>query len=172
MRSPLNLLFFRPSNPLSHLFLLCWIVQSFNCLRDSTCFSSISPSLSCWWIQKYVCLYIWCLSSTKSTPFIHTGLLAFFPDFMNIGIGCSWDCRRWSLNINWLSWAPLLSRVNGLCLFHDHCHIYFIKCLFKCLFHPCLFNPSNGSYLFHKSILKNLSSKIFEFMLYCFNNSL
>lgn len=43
--------------------------------------------------------FLW-LSLDRSSSFIHTGLLAFLPDFLLFGMDCSWAWRRWSWNIN------------------------------------------------------------------------
>jgi len=77
-------------------------------------------------------------------------LLIFLPGFLLVRMDCSWAWRRWYLNINQLTWTTFLSSVNGPCLFHGHGHVYFMQCLFECLFHPCLFDPSDGPCLFHE----------------------
>lgn len=49
--------------------------------------------------------FLLCLSSPRSSFFIHTGLLGIFPGFLLIGFHGSWAWRRQSL----ISWAPLPS---------------------------------------------------------------
>lgn len=50
------------------------------------------------------------LSFAKSSLFIHTDLLTFFPDFLFTETDCSWVSRRSSLNISHFYWSPLRSR--------------------------------------------------------------
>lgn len=47
---------------------------------------------------------------TPSPLSMYAGLLPTFPDFLLIWFHCSWAWRKWSLNINQLSWIPLPCR--------------------------------------------------------------
>ena len=47
------------------------------------------------------------MSFSRSSFFIHAGLLAFLPSVPFFGMHRSWAWRRWFLNINQFSWTPL-----------------------------------------------------------------
>ena len=55
---------------------------------------------------------------SRSSLFMHAGILEFLPDFLFVGMPCSWAWRRWSLNMSHISWAPLPFRAlsNGTLL--------------------------------------------------------
>ena len=69
-----------------------------------------SPQVTCPCFHYLYPLFL-CLSLAKSSLFIHTGLLAFLPDFVAVQIEFFWAWRRCSLDINHLSWTPLPSKV-------------------------------------------------------------
>lgn len=71
---------------------------------------SLYPSqVTCFFFHPPYASFL-CLSLSRSSLFIHTGLLAFLPYFLFVEMDLSGAWRRQYLNFNQLSWAHLLSR--------------------------------------------------------------
>lgn len=81
------------------------------CLEGTYGGHLVQPSCSSRAIGCFHPLYAFFLSLSlaKSSVFIRAGLLAFLPDFAFVVMELSWAWRRWSLNIQEVSWALLPS---------------------------------------------------------------